>query len=231
MANTYRRGFFVQEDYWLAVRGCSRKVQGEVMGALARLYFDGEDSADSLKGTSQSLYYALRERVSLARTKAAARNGGEACTYEGDQKGDQKVDQRGDQNQVLLAKRERESKTTTCNPIPLATQPTPEQPSERALFIGKALEAFSAITARPARIPSSEIVSNLTRIFDAGYTLDDIELVCKAKQADWGSDPKRQGWIRPQTLFGGKFEAYLAEAKASPAKEASDAAARFADAI
>ena len=227
MANTYRRGFFVQEDYWLAVRGCSRKVQGEVMGALARLYFEGEDSADSLKGTSQSLYYALRERVSLARTKAAARNGGETCTCEGDQKGDQK----GDQNPVLLAKRERESKTTTCNPIQLATQPTPGQPSERALFIGKALEAFSAITARPARIPSSEIVSNLTRIFDAGYTLDDIELVCKAKQADWGSDPKRQGWIRPQTLFGGKFEAYLAEAKASPAKEASDAAARFADAI
>lgn len=227
MANTYRRGFFVQEDYWLAVRGCSRKVQGEVMGALARLYFEGEDSADSLKGTSQSLYYALRERVSLARTKAAARNGGEACTCEGDQKGDQK----GDQNPVLLAKRERESKTTTCNPIQLATQPTPGQPSERALFIGKALEAFSAITARPARIPSSEIVSNLTRIFDAGYTLDDIKLVCKAKQADWGSDSKRQGWIRPQTLFGGKFEAYLAEAKASPAKEASDAAARFADAI
>lgn len=227
MANTYRRGFFVQEDYWLAVRGCSRKVQGEVMGALARLYFEGEDSADSLKGTSQSLYYALRERVSLARTKAAARNGGETCTCEGDQKGDQK----GDQNPVLLAKRERESKTTTCNPIQLATQPTPGQPSERALFIGKALEAFSAITARPARIPSSEIVSNLTRIFDAGYTLDDIELVCKAKQADWGSDPKRQGWIRPQTLFGGKFEAYLSEAKASPAKEASDAATRFADAI
>lgn len=227
MANTYRRGFFVQEDYWLAVRGCSRKVQGEVMGALARLYFEGEDSADTLKGTSQSLYYALRERVSLARTKAAARNGGEACTCEGDQKGDQK----GDQNPVLLVKRERESKTTTCNPIQLAAQPTPGQPSERALFIGKALEAFSAITARPARIPSSEIVSNLTRIFDAGYTLDDIELVCKAKQADWGSDPKRQGWIRPQTLFGGKFEAYLAEAKASPAKEASDAATRFADAI
>ena len=139
MANTYRRGFFVQEDYWLAVRGCSRKVQGEVMGSLARLYFEGEDSADTLKGTSQSLYYALRERVSLARTKAAARNGGETCTCEGDQKGDQK----GDQNPVLLAKRERESKTTTCNPIQLATQPTPGQPSERALFIGKALQTSS----------------------------------------------------------------------------------------
>ena len=35
MASNYKRGFFVQEDFWLAVRGCSRKVQGEVMGALA----------------------------------------------------------------------------------------------------------------------------------------------------------------------------------------------------
>ena len=225
MANVYKRGFFVQEDYWLAVRGQSNKVQGEVLGALARLFFEGEDSADSLKGTSQSLYYALRERVLIARTKSNARGG--------DQKGDQKVDQKGDQkvdqNPILLAKSE--SEISTYDLTPSTPQPTKEQPAPRALFIGKALEAFSAITARPARIPSSEIVSNLTRIFDAGYTLDDIELVCKAKQADWGSDPKRQGWIRPQTLFGGKFEAYLAEAKASPAKEASDAAARFADAI
>lgn len=225
MANVYKRGFFVQEDYWLAVRGQSNKVQGEVLGALARLFFEGEDSAGSLKGTSQSLYYALRERVLIARTKSNARGGDQKVDQKVDQKGDQKVDQ----NAILLAKSE--SEISTYDLTPSTPQPTMKAPTPRALFIGEALEAFSAITARPARIPSSEIVSNLTRIFDAGYTLDDIELVCKAKQADWGSDPKRQGWIRPQTLFGGKFEAYLAEAKASPAKEERDAAAKFADAI
>lgn len=226
MANTYKRGFFVQEDYWLAVRGCSRKVQGEVIGALALLYFEGVDSAESLKGTAQSLYYAMRERVMIARTKAAARNGGE-----GDQKVDQKGDQKGDQNAILLAKSKSESEISTCNPPKLAALPTQEPCSARALFIGKALEIFTEVTGRPCLIPSGEVAFMLTKIFDAGYTAEDVRLVCESKFAEWGHDLKCQRWLRPQTLFGDKFEAYLAAAKADPAKEARDAAEQFADAI
>lgn len=223
MASNYKRGFFVQEDFWLAVRGCSRKVQGEVMGALALLFFEGEDSAESLKGTSQSLYYAMRERVLIARTKSNARGG--------DQKGNQKVDQKGDQNPILLAKSESESEISTCN-SPLSTpQPTKESPTPRALFIGEALKAFTEVTGRACLIPSAEVSFDLTKIFDAGYSIDDVRLVCEQQQAEWGADPKRQKWLRPHTLFGEKFEGYLAAAKAGTAKEERDAAAKFADAI
>lgn len=223
MANVYKRGFFVQEDYWLAVRGCSKKVQGEVLGALARLFFEGEDSADSLKGTSQSLYYALRERVLIARTKSNARGG--------DQKVDQKGDQKVDQNPILLAKSESESEISTCNSTPSTPQPTKEQPAPRALFIGEALRVFTEVTGRACLIPSAEVSFDLTKVFDAGYSIDDVRLVCELKQAEWGSDPKRQQWLRPHTLFGAKFEGYLAAAKAGTAKEERDAAAKFADAI
>lgn len=223
MANVYKRGFFVQEDYWLAVRGCSKKVQGEVMGALARLFFEGEDSAESLKGTSQSLYYAMRERVLIARTKSTARGG--------DQKGNQKVDQKVDQNAILLAKSESESEISTCN-SPLSTpQPTKESPTPRALFIGEALKVFTEVTGRPCLIPSAEVSFDLTKIFDAGYSTVDVRMVCEQQQAEWGADPKRQKWLRPHTLFGEKFEGYLAAAKAGTAKEERDAAAKFADAI
>lgn len=223
MANVYKRGFFVQEDYWLAVRGCSKKVQGEVIGALARLYFEGEDSAEALKGTSQSLYYAMRERVLIARTKSNARGG--------DQKGNQKGDRKVDQNAILLAKSESKSEISTYNP-PLSTpQPTKESPTPRALFIGEALKVFTEVTGRACLIPSAEVSFDLTKIFDAGYSIDDVRLVCEQQQAEWGADPKRQKWLRPHTLFGEKFEGYLAAAKAGTAKEASDAAARFADAI
>ena len=229
MANTYKRGFFVQEDYWLAVRGCSRKVQGEVMGALALLYFEGEDSAESLKGTAQSLYYALRERVLIARTKSAARGGRDAsdCSQKGNQKGEQK----GHQNAILLAKSESKSEISTCDSRKLETLPTREQPSDRALFIGKALETFTEVTGRPTLIPSSQVAFGLTKIFDAGYGMDDVRLVCQAKLDEWGHDAKCQKWLRPQTLFGDNFESYLAAAKADPAKEERDAAAKFADAI
>lgn len=223
MANVYKRGFFVQEDYWLAVRTCSKKVQGEVMGALARLFFEGEDSAESLKGTSQSLYYAMRERVLIARTKSNARGG--------DQKGNQKGDQKGDQNAILLAKSESESEISTCNP-PLSTpQPTKGSPTPRALFIGEALKVFTEVTGRACLIPSAEVSFDLTKIFDAGYSIGDVRMVCEQQQAEWGADPKRQKWLRPHTLFGEKFEGYLEAAKAGTAKEERDAAAKFADAI
>lgn len=223
MANVYKRGFFVQEDYWLAVRSCSRKVQGEVMGALALLFFEGEDSAECLKGTSQSLYYAMRERVLIARTKSNARGG--------DQKGNQKGDQKVDQNPILLAKSESESEISTYS-SPISTpQPTKESPTPRALFIGEALKVFTEVTGRACLIPSAEVSFDLTKIFDAGYSIDDVRLVCEQQQAEWGADPKRQKWLRPHTLFGEKFEGYLAAAKAGTAKEERDAAAKFADAI
>lgn len=221
MANVYKRGFFVQEDYWLAVRGCSKKVQGEVIGALARLFFEGEDSAESLKGTSQSLYYAMRERVLIARTKSTARGG--------DQKGNQKGDQKVDQNPILLAKSESEI-STYSSPIS-APQPTKGAPTPRALFIGEALKVFTEVTGRACLIPSAEVSFDLTKIFDAGYSIDDVRMVCEQQQAEWGADPKRQKWLRPHTLFGEKFEGYLAAAKAGTAKEERDAAAKFADAI
>ncbi len=223
MASNYKRGFFVQEDFWLAVRGCSRKVQGEVMGALALLFFEGEDSAECLKGTSQSLYYAMRERVLIARTKSNARGG--------DQKGNQKGDQKVDQNPILLAKSESESEISTYS-SPISTpQPTKKSPTPRALFIGEALKVFTEVTGRACLIPSAEVSFDLTKIFDAGYSIDDVRLVCELKQAEWGADPKRQQWLRPHTLFGEKFEGYLAAAKAGTAKEERDAAAKFADAI
>lgn len=221
MANVYKRGFFVQEDFWLAVRGCSKKVQGEVIGALARLFFEGEDSAESLKGTSKSLYYAMRERVLIARTKSNARGG--------DQRGDQKGNQKGDQNPILLAKSE--SEISTYN-TPISTpQPNKEAPTPRALFIGEALKVFTEVTGRACLIPSAEVSFDLTKIFDAGYSIDDVRMVCEQQQAEWGADPKRQKWLRPHTLFGEKFEGYLAAAKAGTAKEERDAAAKFADAI
>lgn len=223
MANVYKRGFFVQEDFWLAVRGCSKKVQGEVIGALARLFFEGEDSAESLKGTSQSLYYAMRERVLVARTKSSARGG--------DQRGDQRGDQKGYQNPILLAKSKSESEISTCNSPVSTPQPTKESPTPRALFIGEALRVFTEVTGRACLIPSAEVSFDLTKIFDAGYSIDDVRLVCEQQQAEWGADPKRQKWLRPHTLFGEKFEGYLAAAKAGTAKEERDAAAKFADAI
>ena len=42
-----------------------------------------------------------------------------------------------------------------------------------------------------------------------GFTLDDFKTVIDKKTAEWKSDPKMSKYLRPETLFGTKFESYL----------------------
>lgn len=60
--------------------------------------------------------------------------------------------------------------------------------------------------------PSSAINK---RLIDArakeGYSIDDFKQVIDNKCATWAHDPKMSKYLRPQTLFGTKFESYLNE--------------------
>jgi uncharacterized phage protein (TIGR02220 family) len=46
-----------------------------------------------------------------------------------------------------------------------------------------------------------------------GFTVDDAKAVIDYKVAQWGRDEEMCQFLRPQTLFGNKFEAYLQAAK------------------
>lgn len=86
------------------------------------------------------------------------------------------------------------------------------------------------------RIPHAEIVAFLnlhagtnfnsatdaTRRFirarwNEGFRLQDFKRVIQTKCAQWKRDPKMVGFLRPQTLFGAKFESYLNEASTTTA--------------
>lgn len=47
------------------------------------------------------------------------------------------------------------------------------------------------------------------------FTLDDFKLVIDYKYKEWGNDDKRKQYLRPETLFGTKFEGYLQNAKSA----------------
>lgn len=48
-----------------------------------------------------------------------------------------------------------------------------------------------------------------------GFTVEDIKLVIDKKCAEWLNNPKMMEYLRPETLFGSKFEGYL-NAKSTP---------------
>ena len=64
-----------------------------------------------------------------------------------------------------------------------------------------------------ARYKASSAINK--RLIDArvkeGYELDDFKRVIDNKVASWANDTKMSKYLRPQTLFGTKFESYLNE--------------------
>lgn len=47
--------------------------------------------------------------------------------------------------------------------------------------------------------------------FNEGFSLDDFKQVINIKSAQWLKDQKMSKFLRPETLFGSKFESYLNE--------------------
>ena len=93
-------------------------------------------------------------------------------------------------------------------------------------------EEKSDVELKPDRIPYSDIIQYLNKIcgtqyktktattrntikarWNDGNMLDDFKKVVDAKWREWGTDEKMVKYLRPQTLFGTKMEAYLQNVK------------------
>ena len=95
-------------------------------------------------------------------------------------------------------------------PTPLADEFGAE-PGEFETFAMACLDAFNAETGQDYRSSGGTDWLDLRRIHDNGRTVDDVRAVVRLKLREWGRDPKMRRYVRPSTLFGPKFEEYLAE--------------------
>lgn len=55
----------------------------------------------------------------------------------------------------------------------------------------------------------SKTKSVISARYAEGFTLDDFKRVIKIKVAEWADDDAMKKYLRPETLFGTKFEGYL----------------------
>lgn len=68
---------------------------------------------------------------------------------------------------------------------------------------------------KPSKIPFEPTKANLSAIearIKEKFKLDDFKKVIDHKVSEWRDDPKMKKYIRPETLFGSKFNGYLVEA-------------------
>ena len=55
--------------------------------------------------------------------------------------------------------------------------------------------------------------SHIRARWSEGYRVDDFKRVCEVKMAEWDNDPRMRMYLRPETLFGAKMDAYLNQEK------------------
>ena len=58
---------------------------------------------------------------------------------------------------------------------------------------------------------SKNTIQHIRARYNEGYRIEDFKKVIDIKHNKWHDDPKMVDFLRPQTLFGTKFEAYLNE--------------------
>ena len=234
-------GFYVQDDYWEAIEELPKKQQDEILGALVRLFFTGDENP-GLKSASKAVFVALRERV-----KAASKKSSTWKSKRGSSEDEPRVQtevqtevstedeppvnpgmNRGSKSD-FLNKRERESKKD--KPYGLSKNP-PIPPlsvaEDDAEFGAEALAEFNRITGQTVQSLSPSVWSSLARIRQSGRTMADVTAVVQSKLEEWGDDPKMAQYIRPSTLFGQRFEEYLGAATAAQERKGRRAN-RFAE--
>ncbi|QTJ50505.1 replication protein [Dolosigranulum pigrum] len=122
--------------------------------------------------------------------------------------------------------RKREQKRLECDNVTTESQPSHTE-IEKELELDKEKESMSG---KPDRIPYAEIVDYLNEKadrqfrsttnktqslirarFNDGWKVKHFKTVIDNKVAQWKDDNNMQRYLRPDTLFGTKFEGYLNE--------------------
>jgi uncharacterized phage protein (TIGR02220 family) len=84
-----------------------------------------------------------------------------------------------------------------------------------------ALTALNSICGKSFRPTKGNMKFIKARIKE-GYKFEDFVKVINFKLDQWGNDTKMRTYLRPETIFGTKFDSYLAEASDERLKEISD---------
>ena len=96
-----------------------------------------------------------------------------------------------------------------------------EQSSTTPLPYEEIVQYLNQKTGKNFKHTSKATQRHIKARFADGFTLDDFKQVIDTKTSQWLKDKKMSAYLRPDTLFGTKFESYLNEVSAKPKQDTS----------
>jgi uncharacterized phage protein (TIGR02220 family) len=105
-----------------------------------------------------------------------------------------------DLQQTCTNKNDKELKETIYTP-----------PADKNVPYADVVNYLNEVTGKLYKSTTRATRNLIAARFKEGFTLDDFKDVIDHKNAQWAKDPKMVNYIRPETLFGPKFDSYLNE--------------------
>ena len=97
-----------------------------------------------------------------------------------------------------------------------STPPIPNPiPNPVNNICSKAVDLLNNLSGSSFRANTKSTQRLISARLNDGYSLEDMEAVIRHQCGLWGKDEKMRKYLRPETLFGNKFEAYLSDARRS----------------
>lgn len=80
--------------------------------------------------------------------------------------------------------------------------------------VSQVIGLLNEMTGSKYRPTTKAHTKNISGRLNDGHSLEDLLAVVRHKVGEWGGDQRMAGYLRPETLFGAKFDGYLLAAKA-----------------
>lgn len=84
-----------------------------------------------------------------------------------------------------------------------------EKEKEKENVVKDIVEYLNNKLGTKYRASSEKTKKHINARLSEGFTFDDFKAVIDKKSLEWGNDSKMACYLRPETLFGTKFESYL----------------------
>lgn len=90
---------------------------------------------------------------------------------------------------------------------------SPAEPDKKAESRKKIIGYLNDRLGTSYKPSSAKAIRHIDARLNEGYKLDDFKRVIDTKISDWANDSNMVKYLRPETLFGTKFESYLNQKK------------------
>lgn len=84
-----------------------------------------------------------------------------------------------------------------------------EEGNEKAVMLEEIINYLNLKTGKHYKLTTPKTKDFINLRMAEGFSVQNFKTIIDIKTAEWGNDPKMAQYLRPDTLFGTKFEGYL----------------------